>query len=93
MLKYAQVHQLVSKLTENDVLRTFYTLLLMAETEEEKGKIDSKFWHELKELPKEEQEVLKAAFREATRKLPVLTKDLWMRVKDFSVSQFPKKAA
>ena len=93
MLKYSQVYQLISKLTENDVLKTFYTLLLMAETEEERLKIDSKFWDELKSLPSEEQTVLKSAFREATRKLPFLTNDLLMRVKDFSVSRFPKKAA
>ena len=93
MLKYAQVHQLVSKLTENDILKTFYTLLLMAETGEEKEKIDSNFWRELKSLPIDEQAVLKLAFREATRKLPLLTNDLLMRVKDFSLSQAPKKAA
>ena len=93
MFKYAQVYQLVSKLTENDVLKTFYTLLLMAETEDEKGKIDARFWLEFKSLPSEEQADLKRSFREATQKLPFLTNDLLVRVKEYSLSQIPKKAA
>jgi hypothetical protein len=93
MLKYSNIQMLVNKLTKNEALRTFYTLLLMCENEGEKRLVDNRFWAVVQELPEHEQKILKADFREAAMNLPKLTDDLLRRVKDYRLFVATKKAA
>jgi hypothetical protein len=93
MYKYSNIQTLVSKLTENEALRTFYTLLLMSENEEEKRLIDARFWAAFAELPENEQMSMKADFKDAVKKLPLMTDDLLHRVKDYRTFLATKQAA
>lgn len=54
MRKYALVQDIVSRLTDNPAFRTFYTLYLMAETEEERKRIDQEFVRQAKTLSESE---------------------------------------
>ena len=93
MYKYSSIQRLVNKLTDNEALRTFYTLLLMGENEEEKRLTDARFWAALKELPEQEQAILRDDFKAAAKKLPQLTDDLLHRVKDYRLFLATKQAA
>lgn len=93
MQKYSNIQKLVNKLTENEALRTFYTLLLMCENVEEKRLVDTRFWDAFQELSESEQKILKADFRDAAKKLPQLTDDLLHRVKDYRIFLAAKQAA
>ena len=93
MHKYSNIQKLVNKLTENEALRTFYTLLLMCENEDEKRLVDARFWAAFAELPENEQMLLKVDFRDAVKKLPFLTEDLLYRVKDYRAFLTAKQAA
>ena len=93
MHRYSSIQKLVNKLTDNEALRTFYTLLLMGENEDEKRLIDARFWAAFKELPKNEQVVLKTDFKKAAMRLPQLTDDLLHRVKDYRLFLATKQAA
>ena len=93
MHKYSNIQKLVNKLTENDALRTFYTLLLMSENEEEKRLVDARFWAAFQNLTDDEKIRLKADFKETVKKLPLLTEDLLIRVKDYKIFLATKQAA
>jgi hypothetical protein len=93
MYKYSNIQKLVNKLTENEALRTFYTLLLMSENEEDKQRVDARFWAAFAELPENEQTAMKIDFKEAVKKLPFMTDDLHHRVKEYRTFLAAKQAA
>jgi hypothetical protein len=93
MQKFAQVNRLVTKLTENEALRTYYTLLLMAETDASKSDIDNRFWNEFDALSENEQKTLRDELKKVVKKLPELTADLLNRVVGFSEKNRAKQAA
>jgi hypothetical protein len=93
MQKFAQVNRLVTKLTENEALRTYYTLLLMAETDASKSDIDNRFWNEFDALSENEQKTLREELKKVVKKLPELVADLQDRVVAFSDKHRTKQAA
>ncbi len=93
MLIFANVNRLVTKLTDNEALRTYYTLLLMAETDASKSDIDNRFWNEFDVLPEFEQKTMKEELKKVVKKLPELTADLRDRVVDFSEKNSKRQAA
>lgn len=93
MQKFAEVNRLVTKLTDNEALRTYYTLLLMAETDASKADIDNRFWNEFDALPEFEQKTMKEELKKVVKKLPELTADLRDRVVDFSEKNSKRQAA
>jgi hypothetical protein len=93
MQKFAQVNRLVTKLTENEALRTYYTLLLMAETDASKSDIDNRFWNEFDALSENEQKTMREELKKVVKKLPELTADLLNRVVSFSENRNQKQAA
>jgi hypothetical protein len=93
MQKFAQVNRLVTKLTENEALRTYYTLLLMAETDASKSEIDNRFWSEFDALSEFEQKTMRDELKKVVKKLPELTADLLNRVVGFSENSRAKQAA
>ena len=44
----------------------------MAETKEERGNIESKFWQEIAKLPKNQQQLMNAEFNRTFLQLPAL---------------------
>ena len=93
MQKFAEVNRLVTKLTDNEALRTYYTLLLMAETDAVKSDIDNRFWNEVDALPEFEQKTMKEELKKVVKKLPELAADLRDRVVDFSEKIRTRQAA
>jgi hypothetical protein len=93
MQKFAHVNRLVTKLTENEALRTYYTLLLMAETDTSKSDIDNRFWNEFDALSENEQKILREELKKVVKKLPDLAADLQDRVVVFSDKHRAKQAA
>lgn len=93
MHKFAQVNRIVTKLTENEALRTYYTLLLMAETDVSKSDIDNRFWIEFDALSENEQKIIREELKKVVKKLPELTTDLLDRVVVFFDNNRAKQAA
>jgi hypothetical protein len=93
MQKFAHVNRLVTKLTENEALRTYYTLLLMAETDTSKSDIDNRFWNEFDALSENDKKALRDELKKVVKKLPDLVADLQDRVVVFSEKNRTKQAA
>jgi hypothetical protein len=93
MFRYTRVNQLVSTITENEALKTYYTLLLMAETNIEKEAIDARFWTQFKELDLDEKTFIRKAFQMAEKKLLSITSELRQEFRDFKTELKQAKQA
>lgn len=71
-----QVQDVVSRVTDNKTLRTFFTLYLMAETVEERKVLNERFWRDANTLPFAEMQLLKAEFTRCFLRLPEIATDL-----------------
>ena len=80
MNKYSAVHNMVSRLTDDPTLRTFFTLYLMAESNKVRQKISQRFWKDVETLDKSEQESLKVAFNHSFKQLLPLVNQLYDKV-------------
>ena len=83
LYKYAHVNDLVCQLTSNKSLRTFYILFLMAETDEERSKLNKTFNEAALSLEGEELNILKRDFTDSFKKVLPLLKDLNNRITVF----------
>ena len=83
MEKYFSINKLVNRLTDNEALKTYYTLLLMADTPSEKEAVDARFWQKFDELPIDEQASMRTALQKVEKKLLAETKDLHQEVKQY----------
>ena len=81
--KYAQINDLICQLTNNKSLRTFYILFLMAETDEERFKLNETFNEASLSLEGEELNILKRDFTDSFKKVLPLLKDLNKRITEF----------
>jgi hypothetical protein len=64
MNKYASVHTMVMQLTDDGVLRTFFTLYFMADDDIEQAKIEQAFWAVIEGLPLSEKNMMKEKLRQ-----------------------------
>lgn len=76
MKKYAQVQDIVSRLTDNKTFRTFFTLYLMAESVEERNVLNERFWKDAAVLPPAELQLIKAELTRCFLRLPDMEADL-----------------
>ena len=76
MKKYAQVQDIVGRLTDNKTFRTFFTLYLMAESAEERNALNERFWRDANTLSSAEMQLLKAEFTRCFLRLPEMAADL-----------------
>ena len=83
MEKYFSINKLVNRLTDNEALKTYYTLLLMADTPSEKEVVDARFWQKFDELPKEEKALMRLALQSVEKNLLAETKNLHQEVKAY----------
>jgi hypothetical protein len=83
MFRYISVNKLVNTITNNEALKTYYTLLLMAESEAEKDSVDKRFWTQFNELNSEEKTIIRKALQTAEKGLLNATLELHQEVKDF----------
>ncbi len=89
--KYTYVNDLVNRLTENKSLRTFYTLYLMAETDEVRLKLNQSFKEASLSLEGEALNNFKKDFTDSFKNIMPLVKDLNNRVAEFAASLNLKK--
>lgn len=76
MKKYAHVNEVVSRLTEDGALRTFFTLYLMAESASERLRLNEQFQAAMSSLPLLEQQLMKAELTRCFLKLPAMAAEL-----------------
>ncbi|MFN0037562.1 MAG: hypothetical protein ACKVUS_21070, partial [Saprospiraceae bacterium] len=69
MRKYSMVHDMVTRLTDNAALRTFFTLYLMARSSEERQVLSKQFGQEAETLHGAELQTLKSAFARSFKQL------------------------
>ena len=94
MEKYISVYRTVCELTTNEALRTFYTLVLMSDSLEQRLELEKKFVQDLSTLPHIEQDALKAEWRNSLKNLLTVTKTLRQDAVDYNVSlQIKRQAA
>ena len=89
MEKYFNINKLVNRLTDNEALKTYYTLLLMAETSSEKDAVDARFWQKFDELPAEKKVSMRKALQKVEKNLLTETQNLHQEVKQHK-SEFGK---
>ncbi len=80
MNRYSKVHDIVSRLTDDPTLRTFFTLYLMAGSNKERQKLSDRFWKDTETLDETEQQTLKAAFNKSFKQLLPVVNELYDRV-------------
>ena len=83
MERYFNVNKLVNSLTNNEGLKTYYTLLLMADTTAEKDTVDKRFWQKFGELAQDEKILMRRALQEAEKNLLAATKNLHQEIKGY----------
>ena len=83
MEKYFNINKLVNRLTDNEGLKTYYTLLLMADTPSEKEAVDTRFWQKFDELPKEEKVLMRLSLQDVEKNLLAETNNLHQEVKAY----------
>ncbi len=76
MKKYANVQDLVGRLTDDKTFRTFFTLYLMAESDVERQLLNDRFWKDAEELTKAEQQLLQAELTRCFLRLPAMASEL-----------------
>lgn len=76
MRKYSMVHDMVTRLTDNAALRTFFTLYLMARSAKERQVLSKQFWQEAETLSGHERQTLKSAFAHSFKQLLPLVDQL-----------------
>jgi hypothetical protein len=94
MFKYISVNKIVNSITDHEALKTYYTLLLMAENEAEKDAVDKRFWRQFKELDFDEKTVIRKALQAAEKVLLHAAVELHQEVQDFKAElRHAQKAA
>lgn len=79
MRQYILVQDIITRLTDDPVFRTFFTLYLMAESDSERQALDTRFWKDAAELEPEKQQLLRAEMSRTFLRLPVLVEQLHAR--------------
>ncbi len=80
MRKYAHVQKVVTRLTEDEALRTFFTIYLMAESREERQRLNDRFHASSALLSPSEKELLKAEMTRCFLRLPTMAAELVEKV-------------
>lgn len=93
MNKYSTVHNMVMELTDDAVLRTFFTLYFMADNDIEQAKIEQSFWTVLEKLPLSEKNLMKEKLRKTLYNVQPIVEELGRDVEVYLAHSQPKKAA
>jgi hypothetical protein len=93
MNKYSDVHDMVMGLTDDAVLRTFFTLYFMADDESEQAKIEQVFLTELEASPVSERNLMKEKLRKTLYNAQPIVQELARDVGVYLAKAQPKIAA
>lgn len=81
MTKYAQIYQIVCRLTDDPDWRTFFISFLLAETDAERKEINLRFWAEVDKLGEPEQQKIREGFDQNFRQLLPMAQELLQEVR------------
>jgi hypothetical protein len=84
---------MVMQLTDDAVLRTFFTLYFMAEEDSEKAQIEQTFWNELELLPDSEKKMMKEKLRQTLFNVQPIVDEFRQDVEAYVEKWQPRKAA
>ena len=76
MTKYAQIYQIVCRLTDDPDWRTFFMSFLSAETDLERKNINQRFWQEVDKLGELERQKIQDGFDQNFRQLLPMAPEL-----------------
>lgn len=93
MNKYSDVHNMVMGLTDDAVLRTFFTLYFMADDASEQTKIEQVFLNELEASPLSERSLMKDKLRKTLHNAQPIVQELARDVDVYLAKSHPKIAA
>jgi NADH:ubiquinone oxidoreductase subunit len=93
MDKYISVNKIVMKVTEDEALRTFFTLYLIEDDETKRAIIDKQFWAEVEALPENQKVIMRKKLSACFRQLPFVVAEWGKDVDAFIANYQPKKAA
>ena len=91
--KISIISILFSFYVKNKALRTFFTLILMSNSLEQRLEFEKKFIRDLSDLPEDEQVSLKLEWQNSLKNLLLASKKLHEQVVDFGTNQLPTKQA
>lgn len=87
MNKYISAHKIVMKLTEDEALRTFFTLYFMEDDDVKRDIIDAEFWAEVNLLPDSEKAIMKEKLRQTFRNFHSVVAEWGADVEHFIAQQ------
>ncbi len=93
MNKYSDVHDMVMGLTDDAVLRTFFTLYFMADDASDQAKIEQVFLNELEASPLSERSLMKEKLRKTLYNAQSIVQELGRDVDVYLTKSHPKIAA
>jgi hypothetical protein len=93
MNRYSDVHNMVMALTDDAVLRTFFTLYFMADDEAEQAKIEQLFMKELEVSQPSERSLMKEKLRKTLYNAQPIVQELGHDVDVYLAKSQPKIAA
>jgi predicted DNA-binding protein (UPF0251 family) len=93
MDKYISVNKIVMKITEDEALRTFFTLYLIEDDAAKRAVIDEQFWAEVEALPENQKVSMRKKLSACFRQLPSVVAEWGKDVDTFIANYQPKKAA
>ena len=79
-MKHQIVQNIATKLPSHPILKPLFIAYLMADTEEERKKIENDFWSAIDKLPAEEREPLTKELKRTFLLLPILAEQVEERV-------------
>jgi hypothetical protein len=92
MNRYISVNKFVNRVTENEALRTFFTLLLMSNNDEQKKIVEQDFWKTVEALDAESKENVLHSYRLTLPQLLKISRELRSEVIDLN-KNYAQKAA
>lgn len=81
------------QVTEDEALRTFFTLYLIEEDEAKRAIIDKAFWAEVEALPENQRVMMRQKLSACFHQLPSVVAEWGNDVDAFIAKYQPKKAA
>ncbi len=84
MNKYNSVYDIVTQFTDSPTLRVFFTLYLMASSDEERQILNDRLWLDAKQLGEQELETLRKEMDKSFERLPEMVHELHEKVIAFT---------
>lgn len=82
MNRYANVYEMVIRLTDNPTLRAFYIPYLLCETDAERKMLNTRFWKAMEVLDETNRKQMREAMQQSFLQLLPMAKDLHQEVRE-----------